>query len=325
MAGDPRAVETLDTADLSEASLAAVESTREGAADSATAETAFPGSGFGPRFLRVVILAATDVLTILLAGFFAYLLWANLVRSQPPAVYLQLIPMLALFLVAFAVGGLYPGFGLGAAETLRRLWLLGGSVFLVAASSSFALRVPHHYSRMAYIITVSCSLVGLPVARFVVLSFLQRTRWWGEPVVVVGTGRLARETIRLLEHARSLGYRPVQVIAETEEEVETELEGIPVVSGLSSAETLSRRGIRTILVVPSSTESQRRLVDFLQFYFRHVLLIRGESGGPVEGVEVRNLGGILAIEFRNQLLKRRNRIIKRSVPGTMQSKTRGRE
>ena len=67
-------------------------------------------------------------------------------------------------------------------------------VFLAVSGSEaiqMALKMPHHYSRMAYILTVSGSLVGLPIARFFVLSLLQRTRWWGEPVAVenVAVGR----------------------------------------------------------------------------------------------------------------------------------------
>src|SRR5208282_1752062 len=48
-----------------------------------------------------------------------------------------------------------------------------------------------------------------------------------------------------------------------------------------------------------------------QTRLRHMVFIRDDRLFPVERVKVRNLGGVLGIEFRNELLRRPNQIIKR--------------
>jgi lipopolysaccharide/colanic/teichoic acid biosynthesis glycosyltransferase len=41
--------------------------------------------------------------------------------------------------------------------------------------------------------------------------------------------------------------------------------------------------------------------------------VRDHRDLPVEGLEVRNLGGVLAVKFVNELLRRRNRVLKRTA------------
>jgi lipopolysaccharide/colanic/teichoic acid biosynthesis glycosyltransferase len=48
-----------------------------------------------------------------------------------------------------------------------------------------------------------------------------------------------------------------------------------------------------------------------QTCLRHMVFIRDDRLFPVERVKVRNLGGVLGIEFRNELLRRPNQLIKR--------------
>jgi lipopolysaccharide/colanic/teichoic acid biosynthesis glycosyltransferase len=51
----------------------------------------------------------------------------------------------------------------------------------------------------------------------------------------------------------------------------------------------------------------------MQQQVAHVIFIREGNLLPVEQVQVRNLGGVLGIEFTNELLRRRNQLIKRSI------------
>ena len=62
-------------------------------------------------------------------------------RDQPFALYVELAPLALLFLFGYAVAGLYPGFGLGPVETLRRQSYVTASGFLVLAALSFALKL----------------------------------------------------------------------------------------------------------------------------------------------------------------------------------------
>jgi Undecaprenyl-phosphate galactose phosphotransferase WbaP len=265
------------------------------------------------RPARLLVLAATDavVLTVLTLG--VVVLWAVTVRGQPLALYLQALPLIGLLPLNFALGGLYPGFGLAAVETLRRLSLRTSFVFVVLAAATFALRVPPHFSRFVFVAVWVGSLILLPLARFAVLTVVGKTRWWGEPAVVIGHGWLAHRLIRSLSAARSFGYRPRWVLSTCEAGAPSTFEGLPVVGGLAVAEELAAQGVRVALVAVEDGEASTDLVHELQRSFRHVLSIRGGPEMPVEGVEVRNLGGVLGVEFSNQLLRRRNRLLKRAM------------
>jgi exopolysaccharide biosynthesis polyprenyl glycosylphosphotransferase len=130
---------------------------------------------------------------------------------------------------------------------------------------------------------------------------------------VVGANELARRTIHVLRSARSLGYFPVRVAPLAGETSSESFEELPVLADIESAPELARRGIRVVLVVHEGGEPPHGVIHDLQRHFRHVIMIRGGQELPVEGVEIRNLGGVLAVEFRNQLLRRRNRITKRAL------------
>jgi Undecaprenyl-phosphate galactose phosphotransferase WbaP len=270
------------------------------------------GRSVGRRVSWITVLAATDALVLAAVSALAVRSWAVVVRSQPASLYFELLPLLALFLLGYAKGGLYPGFGIGAVQTLRRLSMWTSYVFVVLAAASFVLKLPHQYSRGTFLLAWIGSLCALPIARFAVLSLVSRSRWWGEPVVVIGTGSQARRTIRSLRHSLTLGYRPRCVLSMQDHQLTT-VEDLPVVGGIESVERLANLGFQVAILAVEEVGNRGRIVEYLQYHFRHVLVVPQGESIPIEGVEIRNLGGVLGIEFRNQLLRRRSRILKRTL------------
>jgi Undecaprenyl-phosphate galactose phosphotransferase WbaP len=248
------------------------------------------------------------------AGLAAYALWALPARGQAGALYLQLAPLVALFLFGYAQAGLYPGFGLGPVEALRRLSYVTAFGFLVLAAFAFALKLPPLYSRVTFVLALAFSLVLVPVARWLVSRLARRWTWWNEPVVVVGTGERAARTIRRIQHAGDFGYRPAAVLA-IETPVHTHVEGVPIVGGLDQTAALAARGIRVALLESRRADParERAMVDRLQRDFRHVVLIRDYDDLPVEGLQIRNLGNVVGIEYTNNLLLHGNQAMKRAL------------
>lgn len=263
------------------------------------------------RLARVAILALVDGAVIVLAATLAYWLWARPVRHQAPDVYLQLLPLVPLFFLANANLGLYPGFGLGAVETIRRLTLAASSIFIAFTAMSFALKLPPLYSRVTFVLAWLGTVTLLPLARFLLLSAVRGRSWWGEPCVVVGSGDLARRTTAALSRALSLGYRPVALVRTSTEDGRGEEGDVPVYDGLDALPALAAAGIQVVLV--AEEENPTDLVADLRHRFRHLLWVRDHRDLPVEGLEVHNLGGVLAVQFVNQLLRRRNRLLKRAT------------
>src|SRR5262249_12586748 len=136
-----------------------------------------------------------------------------------------------------------------------------------------------------------------------------RGPWWGEAVVVIGTGERASSAIRRIQQVPHLGYRPVAVLSFTRHQNRSPLEGIPVVGGLERAAELSEQGVRIALLEIDNLEGHA-LLDQLQQQFRHVVLLRQYDDLPVEGLQVRNFGSLVGVEYTNNLLVKGNQVIK---------------
>ena len=261
------------------------------------------------RAARVAVLTLTDMLALLAAASLGYLLWARPVLNQSPGVYVDLGPLLVLFLLGYAGAGLYPGFGLGAVETLRRLSYCTSFAFLVLAAATFVFKLPPDYSRLSFAITWGVSLVSVPGLRFLVLAVVSRWQWWGEPAVLVGSGQLVHWAIRSLQNALSLGYRPVGVLSPDFPWYSRAVEGVPLLGGLELAPHLAERGVRVALA--GEGQGGNPTLSWLRQHFPHVVMLREYSELPVEPVRVCNLGGVLGLEFTNNLLRWQNRVMKR--------------
>lgn len=265
------------------------------------------------RVLRIAFLVLTDLACLVVAWCLAYWAWARPVHGQPPELYAALLPLSMLFILGFARTGLYPGFGLGPAETLRRLCYVILFGFVMLASASFVMQLPHVYSRITFGLAGALSLVLVPLGRVGLNRLAERSDWWSEPVLVVGTGARAQRVIAALGETRGMGYRPVVALSLNSHAGGGEhLRGVPVLGGLEHVEMLVQLGLKIALLEPDD-EVDAETLDELQSRFRHVVMLGRFDDLPVEGVEVRNLGGSLGIEYTNNLLKWHNRTFKRGV------------
>ncbi len=135
-------------------------------------------------------------------------------RGVPPFVlYLRALPLVLLVgMIAFRLAGMYE------VHRLRRfreeLAAVGKGVALMALlvmATSFA-RQAQHESRGAMVIFAAVSLVGIVVARRASWTGVRKLRARGvnqSHALVVGTGRLARRTVRTLRSVNWSGIQPV--------------------------------------------------------------------------------------------------------------------
>ena len=73
----------------------------------------------------------TDLFALSFSGFVGSRLWIAVQHHNVPAVYQNLWPALALFLIIFALENLYPGVGIGPVEMLRKLVRGSSIVYLM--------------------------------------------------------------------------------------------------------------------------------------------------------------------------------------------------
>jgi Undecaprenyl-phosphate galactose phosphotransferase WbaP len=290
--------------------------------------TSFEASGADPsarlirddpwrgRWMRLIsvlarnsVLLFCDLSALLIASMLGYVVWAGTILHQPVSQYLSLLPLLCLFPLTYVAAGLYPGFGLGAVEILRRLFYCTSISFLGVAAASFALKADPTFSRMTFTVAWASALIVVPVCRLLTLSIVKPFRWWNEPTVIFGTPSQARLTIRSLKRAFSLGYAVVGVLCSDSQRVGQTIEDVPILGGLELVPELVQQGVATLLAWDDSSV-MAQLVQ-TRTRLRHMVFIREDRLFPVERVRVCNLGGVLGIEFSNELLRRPNQLIKR--------------
>ncbi len=267
------------------------------------------------RALRVLSLCVCDLVALWVSGALAYLVWARAVRGQDAGMYLSLAPLFALILAGYLAADLYPGFGLGPVESLRRTWLVTGFGFLLLAAFTFVIKLPALYSRATFAIALFLSLIAVPWARALLLSRAAHWRWWREPVVVIGSRPLVARAIRLLRDIRRPDYRAVAVLDPgwpDAPSVGDPVEGVPLAGGLDQAEQFARRGVQVAILAGDELPAETTL-DLLQQNFYRVITLRAFEHMPVEGAQLRNLGGALTIEYTSSLLRPHNRATKRAL------------
>lgn len=269
----------------------------------------WPGGQRWAATARVSTLAASDLATLLLSAMLAFLLWASPIRNQGLDLYVPVSPVLLLFLLGYAQAGLYPGFSLGPVETLRRYWLVTTGVFVAVAAAVFALKVPHLYSRMTVGLTYLFALVLVPGGRWLVLRLARRRPWWAEPAVLVGTGAHTERVRKVLAEKPGVGFRPVGILTDDPEAFTGNL---PVLGSVDDAHRFAGQGIRVAFTDVSAPGVEGHL-DHLRALFPKVITLRDFEEIPVEVVQIRNLGGVLGLEYANNLLRRQNRWIKRAM------------
>ena len=274
-----------------------------------------PGVGPGPGAARVAVLVASDVLALLLAGTAAFLLWAQPVRGQGAMTYLPTVPMVLVVVLAYGQVGLYPGFGLGPVEILRKYWLVTAAAFLAATSLVLVLKIENVYSRVTLAIALLLSLLLVPILRGVTSRLVRRWRWWPEPVVLVGCGRRTKLAQQLLDQ-RGAEFRAVASIDVAGELSADDFDHSEIAT--RGAE-LARAGVRLAFADVDGDHAEAAL-DRIMLVFPRVIILRDFAELPVEGVAVRNLGGVLGLEYGSNLLRRQSRWVKRSLDvalGTM--------
>jgi len=280
----------------------------------AASVTRASGREWWRQIVRGLVMAATDTASLFVAATVAYLVWAGPVKHQTAALYLRLWPLMGLPLLVYWRSELYPGFGLGGVEMLRRLSTSTSVVFLFLLGFEFVFKVPQRYSRMAAGLAWLLALVLVPLGRFVVLAVVRRQKWWASPCVLLGTGTTSRHVIESLRNALTIGYRPVGVLSEDDTGGTTSVAEVPVIGDTGDAAAIAAAGVRVAILVDEVEHVwSARDLERLQTMFKSVLWIHRSHDLPVEGVRVKNLGGIVGVEYVNQLLLERNLVLKRTL------------
>jgi lipopolysaccharide/colanic/teichoic acid biosynthesis glycosyltransferase len=287
----------------------------------------------------ILILFAGDVLSLGIAALFAVGAMQAITGTFPTRLYQHYLPI-PILCDAYAMLHLYTPPCLSPPEELRRTTIVTTLVFMAMAlvvSRSQALG-SFWLAQTALLVQLVVSLLFVPLTRAVLRAMLAARPWWGHPVVVLGAGITGRMIIRKLKSHPSLGLKPVALLDDDPNKHGTlralfesndievrsirgpdlealslrqapgqfsEVDGVPVVGSLSLAPILAERlHIHYAVMAMPGVESAKlvQIAEQVGGTFSHVLLIPDLFGFASLGVPARDLGGVLGLEVRQQLL-----------------------
>lgn len=218
--------------------------------------------------------------------------------------YWQLLPLMGLFTVAYAAVGLYPGVAISPVDELRWVTVSTSLVYFVLGSTIFLRREGEVYSRgiflLAWLLSIGLVLAGRALTRY----FFAQKRWWGYPVMVLGAGKTGEMVVRTLQQRPRIGLKPVVVLDDNPEK-HGSLHNVPVLGGVELAPVLAKARKIPYAIVAMPGVSRDRLLQILEQYgqtFAHLLIIPDLFGFSSLWVEAKDMGGILGLEVRQQLL-----------------------
>ena len=261
------------------------------------------------REIMTFSLLLSDAISLRLAYGIAVWLRTSLRGDTTMLQTWNVIPILAFFLLAYAIYGLYPGVGLSPVYEMKHLLSATSVVFLLLIALTFWEQTSSNYSRLTLAIAWLLALVLVQVDRWLTRIIGRNLGIWGEPVAVVGTGPEGQHIVKYLNDRIRLGMRPVLTI-----DGDTSYEESALVS-------ISRSNIRTIiLVIPEISADLLEQIKGHRFGYHNR---RGESGisriimmsslGWWGSLDVKpiDMEGVLGLQVSQNLLNKWSNFVKR--------------
>lgn len=227
---------------------------------------------------------------------------------------------LAFALLLVPVGyygfGLYPGYGLGPVERLRRrisvVGLLVG-ILVIWHSVILSMLVPDFVpSRGVLLATFVYACVLCPLADAATRYVLIKARCWGMPVLVLGAGSAGAAIVRTLLKDTGLGLVPVALFDDDHRHRPRFIEGVEVVGPLNRARSFRGKARMAILSKPDiHREKLSHLAGRLPF--ARVVIVPELAGLATLGIHAHDFGGIAGLEVQRNLLRPHNLLLKRVI------------
>ncbi|MBD2257279.1 undecaprenyl-phosphate galactose phosphotransferase WbaP [Pseudanabaena sp. FACHB-2040] len=250
------------------------------------------------------VFLASDTLALLGAALAGVYLRLAFNGEYHPSLYWHLWPVIGLFLLAYWASGLYPTVGLSPVDELRRICLCTTLTYLALGAAIFLFQEGETYSRGIFLLAWLFSLIAVLAGRLIVRQLFSRYTWWGYPVLILGAGRTGELVIKTLQHQPGFGLKPLAVLDDNPNK-RGELAGVPILGPLSLAPALAVEREISYAIIAMPGVQREKLMTILERYahtFPHLLMIPDLFGIASLWVATKDLGGVLGLELRQNLL-----------------------
>ena len=276
------------------------------------AERVVNRNSFSPPWKTVAALMISDGLGVAFSLILASVLRDSVLRSQGYPVTDTIPPALMVVFCSFLSAGLYSGVSLDQVEEVRRQCLSLTLAFLTLVSAGFFLH-DLSISRAVYALAWFLYVGTVPILRSLTRGALSSKSWWGSPVVILGYGSTGKLVLQKLRENPGTGLRPYAVVDDDLEKLR-QLDDDLVSGTLSQCHEIAANHRLSYGIVCMPHISRDELLALLARYgqcFGHVLVIPNLIGMTSLGISARNIGGIVGIEVKQELLRPASRLLKR--------------
>ena len=261
------------------------------------------------------LLLALDVAAIeasLILGYTVRVLIAPLwpIAIAPGTLLTMAVGFLVLPLAWYATG-LYPGYGLGAVERLRRRVSTALLVFSVLIAWAYLVQ-NGAWSRGALLVTFVFALGLTPVFGGALRNALIARGRWGTPVVLLGAGKTGCLVVEKLSRDPAFGLVPIGFLDDDPMKRAETIAGLDVIGPLSQVHELAN-DVKIAVVAMPGIGGPRLTALAKDLPFPQVLLVPDLFGVQTLSVAVRDIGGVLGLEIKKNLLIRRYQLLKGAV------------
>ena len=259
-------------------------------------------------------LALADIISIGFCIFLAFQTRTWLLPFFPQIISWENIYLLFwlpfLIVLGYSLRSLYPGYGIPPAERISREFWTTIFVFLTLVLYEF-LNSRNSQARGVYLLSLVLILLSRPILFGLEIRVLRKLGLWGRPVVIIGASNIGQFVSTSLKRSPEIGLTPVGFLDNNPKFQGKIFDSCPVVGVISEASTLARQGIR-YAIISKSDEPLPVLEKMLtQLPFRRIFIITNLLDFATNNASIRELGGLLTIQYDRNLQKYRNRFIKR--------------
>lgn len=273
------------------------------------------------KITSFITLVVSDLVVIILCFWLAWVFRGKVLSPLFPqwptftAVWPSFWPqfyMLGIWLAVFAYEKLY---------TKRRALFEETRILIRSASIASAIvmlaptftRTEFVYSRWVIVLAWAFSLVLLPVSRYLIKTTLYHLNVWKKLVIVIGSTASTESVIRSVGQNRILGYKIVGCLTEDRSLIGSTIGGLPILGHHDDIEPWQERTKFEDIIIAMPDIPADRLIELIRRWDGVAETIRyvPHTGELItSGVEIENIGRIMSLTIRKNLLKPWNVLIK---------------
>ena len=257
-----------------------------------------------------------DILTISTAALLSAGIRTLLIPIMGGIVNWPLILNGLLFYVIFCIflawlNGLYPGFGMAAVHEMKKVLYVVSLASVFLGVYLFLQQLALAYSRLIFVMTWAISALFMMLGRFALRNRFSRFKWWGIPMVIIGSRENATPVIKKLIQSRRLGFRPVFYF-DPNLEAKASIHGVqPIKNKAELQNIVSKSNIEHVVFTDPLDPITSFNFHWMRDVFPNILFVLDTAPFGSLWVRTIDLHGTLAIETNYHLLNKREIVIKR--------------